>query len=1279
MEVSATEEAGKRQRPAVVSLVHTARAEKEKTRIVAEVILKGPKGERKAKALMDTGAEANCIRRHLAVDMELGTVGKTPTSLITPSNGSITTYANHQISVTAIDTYGGRRDSEELFVSCDFDMGDIEIILGLPWFQRIDPCVSFSTMSWRHRVEEDTKLEILPAKQFWKKAKNEPYMFALLRIPTTDGLRIAAMDTEASVQNPQTIPSEYADYADVFSTQSASLLPEHHAMEHRIDLEAGTQPPYGPIYALSEKELEVLREYLEAAEAKGWIRRSTSAAGAPIMFVPKKGGGLRLCVDYRGLNRITIKNRTPLPLISETMDRLRRAQVFTKLDLKDAYHRIRIRSGDEWKTAFRTRYGHFEYCVMPFGLSNAPATFQAYINQALVGLVDVTCVVYLDDILIYSEDPDSHPTAVRQVLERLQQYSLFANIQKCEFNTRSVEFLGFVISPDGVTMERSRIHDICKWEEPRSVRDVQVFLGFANFYRRFIHRYAKKVKPLTDLLRNADSPFKWSKEAGQAFAMLKAAFTTAPILRHFDPLLKTRVETDASGFAVAGILSQLFMNGACARWHPIAFYSKKMSDTETRYETHDAELLAIILAFRTWRHYLAYSQDTVVVKTDHNNLKYFMTKRKLNGRQVRWAEELSAFDFEMEWRAGSLNPADGPSRMPEYRRQAEAAPDDVNDDILSSVLAEKLQNVSKSPQLVAAFRWRTQGDVPTCVQQGRELSRTKLGFGSSTQRGELKTRCRNEGLLSLLEPVADAAGCKQYVSRVLAVVAVGSETAYDQSGETLEELLEIRQRSDPFVQSKRYESLPKPRDAGVNPFWKVAANGLLLRGNAVYVPEDQALKAELLRANHDDPLGGHFGVSKTLEIMRRKYFWQAMRRDVREYVKTCAICQRTKVKRHLPYGALASFPIPEGPWQELTLDFITGLPPSKHLNKVYDSILVVVDRYTKMARYIPCTKDIDTPEMAELFVQRIVKDFGVPKGLTSDRGPQFTSSFWSTLCFMLKIRRRLSTAFHPQTDGQTENLNQTLEQYLRSYCCYQQDDWAPKLALAEFTYNNSFHTTINTSPFFATYGFHPTVELNVEDNVPEREAPIAIERAKLISADRIQLEKRWQHAVEQQKKHYDHKHIPKSFKIGDQVMLQAKNIRQLRPSKKLADRYLGPFEIMEVVGSHRQAYKLKLPPAYRIHNVFHISLLEPWHSREGAVEPPPSIEIDGDLEYEVESIQAHRNSQKGREYLVRWKGYTPAEDTWEVARNLKNAQEKVRMYLQRQPGETSAHKRRRKN
>ena len=351
------------------------------------------------------------------------------------------------------------------------------------------------------------------------------------------------------------------------SEEGAVALPDHSEHDHAIDLLPGKMPPWKLVYALSAKELEVLKQYIEENLDKGWIRHSRSQAGAPILFTPKKDGKLRLCVDYRGLNAITIKNRHPLPLINESLARLSGARIYTKLDLRDAYHRIRIKKGDEWKTAFRCRYGHFEYTVMPFGLANAPATFQAYVNRALAGLIDVYLVVYLDDILIFSKDEKTHVQHVREVLERLIKWRLFIKPSKCAFHVDRVEFLGFVVSRDGVAMDPARVETIRQWPEPTCIFDVQQFVGFANFYRRFIGKWTIVSGPLNDLIRGPDAQkkgrnkrqvgFVFTKEAQTSFQKTKDAFQTAPLLAHFNAMLETMMETDASGAAICVIISQL--------------------------------------------------------------------------------------------------------------------------------------------------------------------------------------------------------------------------------------------------------------------------------------------------------------------------------------------------------------------------------------------------------------------------------------------------------------------------------------------------------------------------------------------------------------------------------------------------------------------------------------------------------------------------------------------------------------------------------------------------
>ena len=306
---------------------------------------------------------------------------------------------------------------------------------------------------------------------------------------------------------PTEVPAEYSDYSNVFSAENAAKLLENTGInEHAIELEEGKQPPFGPIYSLGPVELETLKTYIETNLANGFIRPSKSPAGAPILFDRKPDGSLRICIDYQDLNNITIKNRYLLSLIGKSLDRLGRAKRFTQLDLTNAYYRMRIREGDECKTAFRTRYGHFKYQVMPFSLFNTPATFQGYVNKILAEKLDIFVIVYLDDILIYTEDPGQpYVDAVYWLLDQLRKYSFFANLKKCCFHQGEIRFLGYVVSFKGISMEAEKIEVVKEWPEPKSVGDIQVFLGFANFYWRFIRGFSKIAASLTSMLKTTVS------------------------------------------------------------------------------------------------------------------------------------------------------------------------------------------------------------------------------------------------------------------------------------------------------------------------------------------------------------------------------------------------------------------------------------------------------------------------------------------------------------------------------------------------------------------------------------------------------------------------------------------------------------------------------------------------------------------------------------------------------------------------------------------------------
>ena len=419
-----------------------------------------------------------------------------------------------------------------------------------------------------------------------KAAKNGA-VFAIYATPATN-----------PVQTTSELPAQYKEYQDVYEKKNVDMLPQYRPYDCGIDLQEGIEPPFGPIYNLSQNELATLWEYLNENLAKNFIQHLKYLAGAPILFVKKKNGSLHMYVDYRVLNKITIKNRYPLPLISELLDQFGQPKVYTKIDLRGAYNLVCIKKGDKWKTAFQSRYRHFEYNVMPFGLINAPAIFQHLMNDIFREFLDDFVVCYLDDILFFSKDEKDHKNHVRLVLDKLRTTGLYAKLEKCIFHQPQVEFFGYIIFGKVLSMDPKKIQSIIEWKKSAIIRDVQCFLGFANFYRIFINNYFKIATPL--ICFTSKDKLEWSTEADQAFQDLKKAFTTKPILTHSDFQKPFFLKSDACDFALGAVLSQ---HSEDESFHPIGFHLQKFIAAEINYEIHDKELLAIIDLFQEWRHF----------------------------------------------------------------------------------------------------------------------------------------------------------------------------------------------------------------------------------------------------------------------------------------------------------------------------------------------------------------------------------------------------------------------------------------------------------------------------------------------------------------------------------------------------------------------------------------------------------------------------------------------------------------------------------------------------
>ncbi|KAK3570718.1 hypothetical protein QTP86_025260 [Hemibagrus guttatus] len=565
-------------------------------------------------ALLDSGSAGNFISGTLCRQLKLQTKATaTPYQIQSITRKPVSRRQVSRSAGPVLFPVGVRHVEEITLLVLEESMADV--ILGRPWLEQHNPILSWKT-------GEATSIE-------------SPFVNRSLEIPAC-----------------------YTPFSDVFCPKRASKLPPHRPWDCAIDLLPGEPVPRGRIYPLSIPEEKAMEEYIKQALAQGYIHPSTSPAASSFFFVAKKDGGLRPCIDYRALNRIIVKFRYPLPLVPAALEHLRGATIFTKLDLRSTYNLIQIREGDEWKTAFITPTGHYEYLVMPYGLANAPFMFQDFIHEFLHRVV----LVYIDDILIYSQYLAEHRHHVAEVLECLRKFQLFLKAEKCSFHQPSVQFLGYKIDSSGIQMDEGKITTIRNWPAPTTVKKLQRFLGFANFYRRFIKNHSSIANPLTSLLWNKPKSLAWSPAAEEAFNTLKKAFTTAPLLIHPDPDKPFIVEVDASTTGVGMVLSQ--QQGNPSRHHPCAFFSRKLNLAERNYDISNRELLAVKLALEEWRHWLEGAKHPFLVLTDHKNLEYLRAAKRLNPRQACWALFFTRFDFIISYRPGSKNTkADALSRM----------------------------------------------------------------------------------------------------------------------------------------------------------------------------------------------------------------------------------------------------------------------------------------------------------------------------------------------------------------------------------------------------------------------------------------------------------------------------------------------------------------------------------------------------------------------------------------------------------------------------------------
>ena len=1115
--------------------------------------------------LIDSGAVLNLVSEQAVIDKWNMVQMHTPLEFV--DGGKYVSPGVIPSAIVSFDQWYGIVD----LTVCK--IANYDLILGLPWLKQFNPVINWNSHEFSFpQINQPIFINNVEFAKELEDNQSEVVLICHVQLVDRNDSTLSINTISANKQKNCTeiandMQKLVSEFQDIFPKEIPNQLPPLREINHSIPLVDGCTPPRRQPYRVSSSELEEIKRQLKDLIDKGFIRPSKSPFGAPVLLVKKKDGSSRMCIDYRSLNKISIKDSYPLPRIDDLLDKLSTAKVFTKLDLKSGYNQIRITPGDEEKTAFTTRYGLFEFTVMSFGLTNAPATFQRTMNNIFVQYLDEFILVYLDDILIFSVKVKDHPNQCRIAFETLRKNNFLCNNDKCTFAVTEVGFAGHIIEDGTVKMDPSKISAISKWKSPTNITEVRSFHGFCNYYRRFIKDFGIIMAPITKLLQK-DCEWYWGSEQQEAFNLLKKLITSEPILRLPNNLFPFIIHVDASLNGIGVVLSQIFEDG---NEHPIAFDSRKLALSEQNFAVREMEMLALIHALKIWRIYLYGKKFTAY--TDHESLKYLHSQKELNRRDARWLNIIQEFDFEIKYKPGPKNiVADSLSRLPITNVNV------ISNEVFT-ILKQDLDNML----------------LPANLQ-------------------------------------------KEY-------------------------------NKDPFLKSiwKAYQ------EGNGNQYPKFQLENNLLYVNdmehkRLVIPStNRFLITAVLKDFHDSPVGGHLGFEKTLEKVKRQFFWKNMYNDIKEYVSTCSTCQQSKPSNRSSYGQHHPLQIPNNRWSDISIDFIGPLPITPD---GYDAIFSITCRLTKRVHCFPCKTTDTAKDVAKNFLKYFFRLHGIPLSIVSDRDVRFTSSWWKELQEILGVKLLMSTAFHPQTDGATERFNRTAIEILRSFCNYKQDNWDILLPLVEFAINDSVNVTTGFTPFMLDLGYNPRA-IDVHSNIPATitnqdviEFITAIKRNLSIAYDRI---------IEKQQVQIDNanKHLTKpDFQVGDfcwvstaHFMLDA---HRERSSHKLLPKWEGPFEILELIGTN--ACKLKLPEGHRAHPVVNFDKLSKFKTDNrnlfpgrNPTPPPPEI-IEQHLEHEVESILDRRKRGKQVQYLVQYKNESVSQALWIPLKELTNCSRLINEY-----------------
>ena len=866
------------------------------------------------------------------------------------------------------------------------------------------------------------------------------------------------------------------------------------------------------------------KQHLDKMVDSGVVVPSQSEWASPVVLVRKKDGGVRWCVDYRKLNEVTIKDAYPLPNIEDCLDTLSGSRFFSTLDLMSGYYQVEMDPKDQHKTAFSTRYGLYEYTRMPFGLCNAPSTFQRAMEFVLRGLQWEIVLIYLDDIIVTGTSVLDHLKNLQDVLQRLEDHGLKLKPQKCKFFQTKVSFLGHVVGEEGVATNPNLVKDVQEWPVPKTRKELQSFLGLTNYYRKFIPNYAVIATPLQHLLKK-DIAFEWGEIHDRAFCQLKEKLTSAPILAY--PSDGTFIlDTDASDCSIGAVLSQ----ESDGVEKVVAYASKTLSSTQKRYCVTRKELLAIVVFTNQFRHYLMGKH--FIIRTDHGSLAWLFRFKQPNGQLARWLEELSQYDFAIQHRSGkSHGNADALSRKYAACNCYDAGSQ------TKDLPCKGCKHCQR-----AHDNWERLEDVDYVVP----IAVRGIHCNSENEQDDKDSwlpEYTNDELIAAQEQDNDLCMIRKWIK----------SGVKPQSNEIRTESAAIRSYWLTYKQFLFVEDVLYYRWESENgpPHYKLV------------VPK--VLRREVLEYCHIASWSGHQGIQRTIARVKQSYHWYGLDGDVQVFVNACDICARMKKDGKSPRAPLQSYTC-GSPLDRIHLDVLGPLPESKQGNKY---ILVIIDQFSKWVEAYALPHQ-GSALIADRLVKKFIATFGIPLEIHTDQGSNFQSALLKEIYRLLGITRTRTTPYHPSSNGQVERFNRTLLQMIRCYL-QNQNEWDEHLELLLAAYRSTPHPATGFTPNRIMLGRevrqpHEVIFGNTKPQKGYSEPTSYVEHIEAsIQQTQEAARKFLKRAQQNQKRLYDMNVLRKHYQVGDLVYI-LNDAKSKGKSPKLQSVREGPYVVSKVLG-----------------------------------------------------------------------------------------------------------------